>query len=220
MYHSSPISYTHSPNKRKLTVYGSSTQSVEPTICKITLGINTESRNLTTAQQENASIHQQVVKSILNLGIPSSKIQTIDYTIFPQYDYVDNKQIFKSYKVTHLLSILVESIHLAGTVIDTAVQNGANQVTSIQFDVSNRSEHYEKALQHAVKDSLSKAKAIAETLTITIDPIPVRVLEISPGSTNPIPLAKMSIGEVGGASTNLEPGQLIMEARVEAKFSY
>jgi len=220
MYPSSPLSYTHVPSKRSLTVYGNSTLSIEPNICKITLGINTESKNVTTAQQENASTHQQVVTSILGLGVPSANIQTIDYTIFPQYDYVENKQVFKSYKVTHLLSILVETIQLAGTVIDTAVQNGANQVTSIHFDVSNRSDHYEQALQKAIKDSLSKAKAIAETLLITIDPIPVKVLEIPSGSNVPIPLAKVSFAEVGGVSTNLEPGQLMIEAKVEAKFSY
>lgn len=139
------------PPKRSLTVYGNSTLSLEPNICKITLGINTESKSVTTAQQENARLHQQVITAILGLGIPSSNIQTIDYTIFPQYDFVENKQVFKSYKVTHLLSILVETIQLAGKVIDTAVQNGANQVMSIHFDVSSRSKHYERALQGPLK---------------------------------------------------------------------
>lgn len=208
------------PSKRSLTVYGNSTLSLEPNICKITLGINTESKNVTTAQQENTRIHQQVITAILGLGIPSSNIQTIDYTIYPQYDYVDNTQVFKSYKVTHLLSILVETIQLTGTVIDTAVQNGANQVMSIHFDVSNRSEYYERALQGAIKDALSKARAIAETLRITIDPIPVKVMEIPSGSSIPMPLEKMSFAEVGGVSTSLEPGQLIIEAKVKAKFFY
>lgn len=208
------------PPKRSLTVYGNSTLSLEPNICKITLGINTESKSVTTAQQENARLHQQVITAILGLGIPSSNIQTIDYTIFPQYDFVENKQVFKSYKVTHLLSILVETIQLAGKVIDTAVQNGANQVMSIHFDVSSRSKHYERALQGAIKDALSKARAIAETLRITIDPIPVKVIEIPSGSSIPMPLAKMSFAEVGGVSTNLEPGQLTIDAKVEVKFSY
>jgi uncharacterized protein len=220
MYHSSPASYTHLPTKRNLTVYGNSTLSIEPNVCKIMLGINTESKNVTTAQQENASIHQQVVTAIQGLGIPSANIQTVDYTIFPLYDYVENKQIFKSYKVTHLLSIIVETIQYAGTVIDTAVQNGANQVTSIQFDVQDRAYYYEQALQKAVIDALSKANAIAKTLHITINPIPLKVVEIPTGSAPPIPLTKMSIGEVGGISTSLEAGQLIIEARVELKFSY
>lgn len=220
MYPSSPLFHTNVPLKRSLTVFGNSMLSIEPTICKIILGINTESKNVTTAQKENATKHQQVISSILGLGIPSSNIQTVDYTILPQYDYVENKQVFKSYKVTHLLSILVETIQLAGNVIDTAVQNGANQVTSIQFDVSSRSEYYEQALQKAVKDSLSKAMAIAETLRVTIDPIPVKIHEILSDSSNPIPLAKMSFGQVGGIATNLEPGQLLIEAKIEAKFSY
>ncbi|MEZ2717239.1 SIMPL domain-containing protein [Niallia circulans] len=208
------------PPKRSLTVYGNSKLSLEPNICKITLGINTESKNVTTAQQENARLHQQVITAILGLGIPSSNIQTIDYTIFPQYDFAENQQVFKNYRVTHLLAILVETIQLAGTVIDTAVQNGANQVMSIHFDVSNRSEHYERALQGAIKDALSKARAIAETLRITIDPIPVKVIEIPSGSSIPMPLAKMSFAEIGGVSTNLEPGQLTIDATVEVKFSY
>ena len=93
-----------------MTVYGSSNLSVKPNIAEIQLGVEVRNLELTIAQQENARLIQQVIQALGNLGVSPDNIQTIDYQIYPLYDYVDGIQQFRGYQVTQMLSIRVEDI--------------------------------------------------------------------------------------------------------------
>ena len=217
MYRSpNQVSPSH-PNK-SITVYGTGIIQMEPQISKATVGIVTENMNLSTAQKENAIIQQRVVQNLLTSGIAKENIQTVEYTIFPQYDYIDNKQVFNGYQVTHMLAIQMDDIPSTGTIVDMAIQSGANRVTNIAFDVINRTEYYQKALQKALKDALQKAYTIANTLQMKLDPTPTKILEI-PANNIPMPLTAMAKSNVG-FSTNIEAGLLKVEANLEVKFQY
>lgn len=204
-----------------MTVYGSSRIAVEPTIVNIQLGVVNEDTELTKAQQRNASLIQQITQALLNQGILDKNIQTADYSVYPQYDYVDNTQKFRGYQVTHLLSITIENINQTGNVIDTAVKNGANRVSNIHFSIKDKELHYNNALKMALQNALVKAKAIANELKVHLDPIPVKILEQL--TEYPSPVAYKSFagtGVIAGASTTIEPGQLYIEAKVETLFHY
>lgn len=206
-------------SKNNITVFGHGSIQVEPEISKINIGIVTENDNLTTAQSENATIQQKVVDSLIRSGIDRKDIQTKDYTIYPKYDYIDNKQVFNGYEVSHMLTVQVNDIQQTGKIVDTAIQNGANRITSIEFDVKNHSIHYQKALQKALQDALQKAYTIASTLQINLEPTPTKIVEI-PSTNTPTPLAKYNSTQVMAATTNIETGQLNIEAKLEVKFQY
>lgn len=216
-----PIRDTNQTKKRSMTVYGSSRIAVEPNIVNIQLGVVNEDIELTKAQQKNASMIQQVTQALLNQGILEKNIQTADYSIYPQYDYVDNTQKFRGYQVTHLLSITIEDINEAGNVIDTAVKNGANRVSNIHFTIKNKDLHYNDALKMALDNALIKAKTIASELKVHLDSIPIKILEQL--TEYPAPVAYKSFADSGliaGASTTIKTGQLYLEAKVEVKFYY
>jgi len=215
------IRQTNQHQKRSMTVYGISRLAVEPTIAIIQLGVVQEDIELTKAQQKNADLIQQITKFLIKQGIPNKDIQTTDYSIYPQYDYIDNSQKFRGYQVNHLLSITTENIQQTGTIIDTAVKNGANKVQNIQFSIQNKDLYYTNALKMALNNALSKAMAMAEELKIHLDPIPVKISEQL--REYPNPAAYKSVAETGiiaGASTSIEPGQLYIQAKVEALFYY
>ncbi|KAB7670709.1 SIMPL domain-containing protein [Bacillus sp. B1-b2] len=207
------------PSKNSITVFGNGSIQVEPELSKVTIGIVTEDDNLTTAQSENAAIQQRVRDSLIRSGIENKDIQTVDYTIYPKYDYIDNKQVFNGYEVTHMLTVQVNNIQQTGSIVDTATQSGANRITSIEFDVINRNVYYQQALQIALQDALQKAITLANTLQINLNQIPTKILEIPP-TTNPVPLAKYNVTAVNASSTNIEAGQLIIEAKLEVRFQY
>ncbi|MFT8322602.1 MAG: SIMPL domain-containing protein [Bacillus sp. (in: firmicutes)] len=215
-----PVREMNNRLKRKMTLFGASILSLEPTVAKLQLGTVTEALELEQAQQENAKIIQQVIQAIMGIGISQENIQTADFTIFPQYDYVDNKQQFKGYQVTHMLSITVEKLEQTGEVIDTAVQNGANRVSSIQFTVLNKDFYYKQALKAALEDAVTKAKLMVKSFPVTLDPIPVNIIEQTTEPT-PLPYTTLAKSEfVGGVSTTIEPGQISIEAKVEVEFLY
>ncbi|MFD1928457.1 SIMPL domain-containing protein [Sporosarcina siberiensis] len=204
-------------DRRVMTVTGIGNQSIAPDTANIQFEVRTENMVLTQAQQENAYVMNQVIESLLNLGISAENIKTVSYTVFPQYDYVEGKQVFRGYEVINAISVKVPSIEQVGKVIDVAVQNGANSVSNIQFTVDNEELYYEKALSLALGNAVSKAQAIANTMQLQLDPTPTTITEAhrdEPIGPRPFMAKEMA------ASTPIEPGQIEITATVKVQFQY
>jgi uncharacterized protein len=214
------INHNGHVNIRTMKVFGNSKQSIQPNVAEIRLGVEVRDQELSTAQQENARKIQQIIASLVKLGISQANIQTIDYHIYPQYDYVDGSQQFKGYQVTHLLSISIENLPQIGKVIDTAVQNGANRVSNIEFTVIDMETHYQHALKAALQNALIKAQTIANAMGLTLDSVPIKILE----QITSLPPTQQHVftdtGVVAGVSTSIEPGRLEIKAKVEVTFQY
>jgi uncharacterized protein len=203
--------------KRIMTVTGIGSISIAPDIVQIQLEVKTESKQLSQAQQENAELMNLVIESLLELGIARENIQTVSYNISPQYDYVEGRQVFRGYEVINSIDVKIKNIEQAGTIIDTAVRNGVNQVSNIRFTVENEQIPYQEALSLALKNALAKAQTIANTIHLKIDPHPVKIVEIM--KEEPILYRSFAASEVS-ATTPIEPGQINIKATVEVQFQY
>lgn len=201
-----------------IKVTGEGELAVQPDTAQVNLGVITESKELIAAQQQNSLEGSKVINSLLSLGIPENQIQSFDYRIESDYDFEQGKQIFRGYKITHILQVKVEDLALIGTVVDTAVKNGVNYVSNVQFTVKNKDSFYQQALSFALNNAIGKAKAIANTLKVTLIPTPVLVIEggnvVQPLYNQPGTFVK------GISSTQFEPGQLQVKASLTAEFNY
>lgn len=202
---------------RVMIVTGTANISVQPNIVTIQLEVVTENDELTKAQQENAQKMNQVTQALLQAGIPEKDIQTASYNIYPHYDYVDGKQIFRGYEVTHALQVKMNDINQAGTVIDLAVQNGVNRVGNIEFTVDDQQKYYQQALSAALKDATFKAQTMAHTMQLHLDPSPLKIVE----ETSEQPAAyKTFAATEGSTSTSIRPGQINIAAKIRTRFQY
>lgn len=160
----------------------------------------------------------QVIQSILELEIPRENIQTAVYNIFPRYDFVDGKQVFRGYEVTNAISVKIPDVGLVGKVIDTAVSNGANRISSIEFRLDNEETYYQMALSKALLNAQSKAKTIAETMRLSVAPQVIEIVENNEGSPI-VPYRMMSLDSAVGA-TPIEQGVITIKANVIVKFRF
>ncbi len=119
--------------KATITVQGEGIVSVRPNIVTLTIGVRTEHKNVKQAQEENATQSRQLLDALKALGIADQDIETISYTITPQYEYVNDKALLQGYRVEHLYEITVLNVQKAGEVYDIAVTNGANVAKRITF---------------------------------------------------------------------------------------
>lgn len=207
----------HKNNKGKtLRVDGKGVITVAPDTANVVLGIQTENRNLTTAQNDNAIIATRVINSLKAIGIGEENINTDSYIIEPQYDFVDGRQIFRAYRVTNNIRITTKAINDIGQIVDTATANGANIVNNINFFLSDITPYYRKALNLAVEDALIKARAISNSLGVILDEIPITVIEGSYDCTPPAGRNTLAFA----ASTPIIPGQLTISATINATFNY
>jgi uncharacterized protein len=204
--------------RRVLTVSGNGQISVEPNILTIQLEVVTENESLRQAQQENANTMNQVIQALLNLGIPRENIHTTVFTIFPRYDFVDGKQVFRGYEVTNGITVEISAIDQAGAIIDEAVKNGVNRVSNIQFTVRDKDMYYQQALSAALENANGKAEAIARTLRLNLNQPPIKIVEQSTG-TPPITY-KVTAASAESFATPIEPGQIMVSATVEVQYQY
>lgn len=216
MYYAN-ISQQQLPLLRVLTITGDGKVTATASYVQLQIEVSTQGQNVQEAQQENATIMNNVIQSILALNIPREAIQTASYTIFPRYDFVDGKQIFKGYEVTNAISVKVTDISQVGTIIDTAVKNGANQISSIQFKIENADLYYQQALNLALQNAQMKARTIAETMQLSLYPQPIEIVE----ENNHGPVLYKSIAMADQTiSTPIEQGQMTISATVRVKYQY
>lgn len=206
------------PISREMTVTGNGEIIAQPDYVQIQIEVRTEGKDVSLAQQENARIMNRVIESLLALTIPREAIQTTAYTISPNYDYIEGRQVFRGYEVQNAITVKITDISQAGTVIDTAIQNGANHVSAIQFKIEDSDAYYQRALNLALINAIAKAKSMAETMRVPLQPIPIEIVEESQNIT-PVPykLAQLSNQEF---ATPIEQGTISINASVQVKFQF
>ena len=201
----------------KLKVFGKGTVNVKPDAAEVVIGVITENVQLEAAQEENTKITQQVINSIIEIGVLPKHIQTQSYNIRADYDYINGKQVFRGYEVSNNLKVNITDINSVGEIIDTVVRNGANSVSGINFIVSDEMRYYYEALSLAIEDAQNKANVMANRLKVNLNITPVQIIEQERGVI--APLTAMTFKSAGGA-TPIEAGENKITANIEAIFIY
>ncbi|MBB6216228.1 hypothetical protein HNQ80_002327 [Anaerosolibacter carboniphilus] len=201
----------------QLKVVGTADVQVTPDMASVSLGVSTENQELKLAQEQNTQIVNRVIQGLIGAGIPQKDIQTQSYTIDPQYDYVEGRQIFRNYRVVHMLLVTIRNIDRIGTVIDGAVANGANIINNIVFSTADPSRYYKQALTLAINDAINKASVIGQSIRAIVSKMPVHVVE---ESSQPIPFEDRQLLKAAEGITPIQPGQINISARVVATFTY
>jgi uncharacterized protein len=187
---------------------------VEPNQAEVILGVQTMNRNASEAQQQNAQTINQVIQSIVQLGIPQQHIQTVNYSIFPQYDYIDGKQHFRGYQVTHELRVIISQISILGNVIDEVTKAGVNQFNQVTFSINQQEYYYQQALILALTNAYNKAHALTHSLQQFSTLYPAKIIELINPSMSPYQAKTFQAEQ----ATSIAPGQLSVQAELEVTY--
>jgi len=205
-------SFSENHTYKAMTLSGHGQVSPVPNIATIRLGVQSSGENLIQIQSENAQKIQSILQALKQIGV--SDIKTFQYSIDKIYDYQNGNRIDKGYSVRNILEIKTTDLDKTGIIIDTAVNNGANAVELISFDVSNSEFYYQQALNLAVSNAIQKSKSISMNLGIKSTPLPVHIIE---NSTQPAPQQQFFREAV---TTPIVPGNIQIQASVTVEFSY
>ncbi|MCM3768611.1 SIMPL domain-containing protein [Neobacillus niacini] len=201
-----------------LELTGEGSVSTSPDMSIITMGVNSEDPNLTNAQQENNEKTTKVIQSLISLGISKENIKTADYRIEMVYDYENGKQTLRGYRVVHLLQVQNHQIERTGFIVDTAVRNGANTITHIEFKVKNPQIYYSQALALALSDAQFKAAELTREMGVKLNKVPLSIQELN--QTSPIIPLQPALFAKSEAGTPIQPGKLKINASIQVKYSY
>lgn len=156
---------------RTITVNGTGVVSATPDTASVMLGIRSTKESLKTAQDDVTRRLVGVTQTLVEGGIAEEDIKTSQYTInpIPEYDRNGNYKGIEQYEVSVGLTVTVHDLDLLGTLLDSTVSAGVNDVWGISMYVGDTSAAASEARAAAMADARARAEeyARAEGLLIT-----------------------------------------------------
>ncbi|MCG8482111.1 MAG: SIMPL domain-containing protein [Clostridia bacterium] len=214
------VSASETESMRSIVVSGEYSVEVAPNVAYLTMAVETSAKTAEAAQKSNAEKMDNVYKKLKALGIDEKQITTNNYNIYPDYDWIENQgQVLKGYNVSNQIKVETSDLDKVSSILDVAVKEGINRVTSVSFGVTDsvQKTEYQKALKEAVKNAEEKAKAIASVHGTKLDK-PFKVSEVSNIS---IARNYMSYNlKEDMAATPINPDDVKISATVEVIYQY
>lgn len=209
---------------RLISVSGTITKTIAPDQALIVLSVETLDKSASKSQSDNAELATKVREALKNAGIEEKDIKTSSYNLQEEFQW--NETLRKSesigYKTTNSIRITVNDLTKTGSLIDAAVQAGANRVNSVSFTLSQAKEDELRvsALTEAAANAKTRAQNIATGLGITVG----QVYSASENSNYYTPyynidyaMEKSSLGGAA-ATTPITPGDIEFTATVSVQF--
>ncbi len=139
-----------------------------PDIATVSIGVQTENKSVSTAQKENAKKMNGIIEKIKSFGVASEDIKTSNYTIYPQYDYVNGRQVERGYQVNQSIDVKIRNLEKIGDILAAAGDLGANQVGGVSFTIDEPEDLRQQARMKALEAAKSKAQAIASAAGVRL----------------------------------------------------
>jgi len=200
---------------RLITVTGTGELTLEPDLCRLTLGVQNEGSTAAGAEKANNEAVSVVIAKILALGLRRGDIKTVGFNLNPVYDYGKSPEGDRltpiGFRCTHRLQVTVRSLEKVGTIIDQAVGAGGNTVDDICYTVEETAALREQALTKAVEQASSKAGAIATAINASV--VGIKSIQES-GVDFGYYRAPVAYEAAGAGAVPVMPGEVTIRASV------
>lgn len=154
---------------RSITVTGQAERKVVPDEAHINFNVSAMNAKLAAAKSEHDDKLRKVIDIAKSAGIEEAQIKTDSATIQPQYNYENNKQVFKGYRVATSLDITVKKTESVGTLMEKLTNAGLENKTdnewmglmSVNYTISNPNKIRDEMASDAIKNARAKAEQMA-----------------------------------------------------------
>jgi uncharacterized protein YggE len=180
----------------------------------VTIAAESRAKTPAEVQKLNADAMASVMQRIKSVGLPAEAIKTSGYELRPEFDYVNNKQTLRGYYARNSLEVRVDDLPKLGQVLDVSVAAGATSVSGIRFDIKERANAEQAALQRAVADARSQATTAAQAAGMRVERVVRIEVQREQAMPPPRPMVAMRAEMAVSAEPPIAPGELEIKARV------
>ncbi len=179
-----------------------------PDIATFYFSVVSEKSTVAAAQADATAKINAVTKYLTDAGVDKKDIQTSDYSVNPQYDYIQGvcsggycpggKQVLKGYQVRQTTTIKVRDTAKAGDLLAGVGEKGATEVSGLNFTFDDPNQMQDDARGKAIADAKAKADELAKQLGVRL----VRVVSFNEnggGYPSPMYARDMAYG-LGGVA--------------------
>ena len=198
-------------SKKTITVTGSGKVTTVPDRASFAFTVETRAETAKAALAKNAAAAAEVIAAVKNAGVAAADITTSQVALFPQTNEAGTDVI--GYAASNSISVET-TIAKAGTLVDAAVEAGANSVSGPMLSRSDDDALYRDALRSAVANAKDKAEALASAAGLTLGGAETIV---EGGQSSP-PISYTQKADAAGVSVPIEPGTQTIEASVTVTY--
>ena len=202
----------------KITVQGTAQVTADPDQVTVTANTSVTAGTVGSAQEEMNKIVDAATTKLLELGVADDDVVTSNYSYYPKYNYETNTLI--GYEANHTLEITCRDVEMLDSVIGALTDSGFSQIYSVQYDVSNRSDLYQQALDLAIQRAEEKAVRMAQTsgMTLTgLDSLSENGGYNEGYAVNAV--SDMALAKSESAATGIRAGSVAVSASVTAVYA-
>lgn len=210
-----------------ITVSGTGDVVATPNIATVDFSVTNQATSVATAQAQTTTAANAIIAFLEKNGVASADIQTTDYEIYPQYNYVttpvtngpdisvssNGTQVLAGYDVSETMEVKIRDLSNAGTILAGIGTLGATGVSGLSFTEDNYDDLVKQAEASAINDAKSNAATLAKNLGVKI----VRLVSYSDQSQIPRPImyaAMASNGSAASVAPEISAGQNKITANV------
>jgi uncharacterized protein YggE len=197
--------------EKLVTVTGQATIAVAPDTALIRLGVSSQGKTANQASNANAKQMTAVMAAIKNSGIAERDVRTSRLSLQPQYENKGGTTHLLGFRVTNQVTVTIHDIDQLPAILDRAIAAGANEMSGIEFVVSEQSKLLDQARDDAIADAHRKAALYAKAAGAKLGRVVSITEEGAPSP--PHPVAAVRAGAVPVA-----PGEQRLRATVTVSY--
>ncbi len=208
-----------------ISVSGEGDVYAKPDIATFSFAVDETSDTVADAQTKVDTTVSKILSYLKSQDVADKDITTEDYSANPQYqnqsvacpptplmsgNLIGNiviscppsNPVIVGYEVSETISVKVEDLTKAGTVLAGVGTYGATDISSLSFSVSNQDDLNNQARQSAINQAKSKANTLANQLGVQLG----RLVSFSESGNTPYPI--MYAKNVGMAVASVPSAQI------------
>ncbi len=210
-------------NKSTIQAQGNSEITVAPDLARVYVGVSIVKPTAQEAQAYTNNVTNNVIAALKQMGISTSDIETESVSLYQQscpYDPSMSPGCTTGWTASQNLKVKTSDFTKVGTIVDVAVNNGANQINSVEFYLSSSKENEYKtqAIKEATASARTKAEAMASGSGVTLG----KVVSVSENQYYALPYAYAMKNDAGVAavqeSATILPQDVTVTANVNVVY--
>jgi len=198
---------------------------VEPDRVTVRFGVVTRDDDPVKARQLNEEAAADALNAVRDLDVEERKIKVtvLQLNEMREYDRERRRQVPAGFQATRQVVVELDDLDKLPPLIARVTQHGANRLSGLSYDISNRNEVTNDALRKAVLNAKEKAMILTETLDVSLGKV-IHISEEQFDFPRPMPVRAMVMDAPEAAPDMGTPeayaaGEIEVKARVQVTFA-
>ena len=213
-----PVASAVASLPRTITVVGEGTVSADPDQAVATIGVETVGDSVQEATGESAEIMEALLEAFEAEGVKAADIRTSGYSVWTDYG---SRELIAGesapiYRVNNTVTVTVRDLDILSTLLDAAIENGANSIHGITFSIEDKVELASEARSLAAADAKARAEELAELVGVEVGDV-ISVSEVIGASTYPV-MREAAMGMGGGGAGPISAGELEYKLQLQVMY--